>query len=146
MTIDPKELLLQPATIDIDVIVTGALADPDAYFQGPYTHMTGLIDLAPVRGPVNVTLHLRTQLGLQFVRLLTSDSPFKRPKKHPDGDPGGQFKRVSVTPSTISFFYVNQPTKPYHIYALVLADANGGELVLDPYIRNGIAYPPGEYM
>jgi hypothetical protein len=136
--------LLARASVTIDVRVTGnpgKLEELEARFFGPHTHLTGLIDLGNTHGPVDVTLRLMTPLRLKFVRLMTSESPFKRPQDHPSGEAKDhQFRNVQVTDQTISFDYRNQPVRPYHIYALVLADEAGSEYVLDPYIRNGGSY------
>jgi hypothetical protein len=95
------------------------------------------MDFRDIRGNVLVTLQLKTQLGLRFSKLLTSDNPFKRPQPHPKQDPDKQFRKVSVEPTVISFDYANNNARPFHIYGIGLVDEQGEAFVLDPYIRNG---------
>jgi hypothetical protein len=126
----------QQKKIAVDVCIDGKIEDPQLCCEGPYTDVTGCMDFRDIRGPVFVTLNLKTELPLRFTELLTSDSPFRRPKPHtPDGH--GQFRDVKVGATVITFDYANRRTTPFHLYALKMVDDAGREFVLDPYIRNG---------
>ena len=134
--------LLPHTPLAIKVIISGTLEDPQPYFQGDHTDMAGSIDLRKVRGPVDISMELETLLGLRFTGFLSSNSPFKPPV--PDGDPS-QFRKLAIGGEMITFVYRNQPSKPYHIYAIELTDPDGNKLRLDPYIKNGPPYSEQEY-
>src|SRR5438132_98695 len=135
MTVEPDHLL--PHTqVAVTLVISGTLADPDAYFQGhPTVDDIGNLDFTGLRGPVDVAITLFTLLPLHFVELRTSESPFQPPQPWPLGDPHHQFRNVSVPRGVITFDYRNNGPKRRHIYAIVLADDAGGTYVLDPYIK-----------
>jgi len=146
MTIDPNRLLPHHP-VAIDLIISGSLPDPEAYFQGPAgVDYTGNLDFTGLRGPVDVTIRLVTALPLRFDHLRTSESAFQPAQPWPAGDPHHQFRQVDVQPGAITFDYRNKGPKPHHIYAIALVDQDGGTYVLDPYIKNGPAYAAAEYV
>jgi hypothetical protein len=132
-----SEMLPSAKEIEVEVIIRGRPDDPEVCYQGDCTDVTGSMDFRDICGNVLVTLQLKTQLGLRFSQLLTSNTPFKRPQPHPKQDSDKQFRNVSVEPTVISFDYANNNARPFHIYGIGLVDEQGQEFVLDPYIRNG---------